>query len=93
MGSFSSTIIGDSGDSLATLKLESMFDDFKVVYLARTYIDVYLLRYMRLESIRKAASVSKASARFSGENTLISSGYNIYDVCGGNIRRSIVCYI
>ena len=46
---------------------------------------------MRPKSSREAASVSAASACFSSENTLTSSGCNTCDVCSGRIRRSIIC--
>jgi hypothetical protein len=70
-----------------------MFDDRNACCLARIYIKVYSIREIRLESSRKAASVSVARARFSGENTLTSSSCNMYDICGGRIRRLIIYYI
>jgi hypothetical protein len=54
---------------------------------------VHSQREVRPRLSREATSVSVASARFSGENTLTSSGCNTYDVCGGRMRRSTACSI
>lgn len=74
VGSFSSTLIGDNGHRPVALKPERIFDELSVDCLTRMYIDVYSLRRMRPRSSREAVSVLVASARFSGENTLTSSG-------------------